>query len=176
VRPRAELAAALRPGDLVVTFLVAENHAYAWAFDRDTFLGYPLPPPQEIAVAVERINAYVAKNDRGGVQRIATDLMPALLGPVADRLAALSRVIFVMDGPLRRLSIAALPVDDETSTLGERVAVATVDDRSLIEEIARPSRRDNEQISSLDAMLVAGAIVLIIVAGITALKRRSSIA
>ncbi len=94
---------------MVVAFLVGDRHAHAWAFDRDTLVGYPLPPPAEIATAVERINAYVAQQDRAGVQRIADDLMPALLGPVMDRLPTLTRVIFVMDGPLRQLSIGELP-------------------------------------------------------------------
>ena len=68
---RADLAAALHPGDMVITFLVGERHAYAWAFDRHTLIGYPLPPSAEIAAAVERVNAYVAQKDRAGVQRIA---------------------------------------------------------------------------------------------------------
>jgi hypothetical protein len=177
VRSRAELAAALRPGEMVIVFLVGERHAYAWAFDRHTLLGYPLPPSAEIATAVERVNAYVAQKDRGGVQRIADDLMPALLGPILDRLPALTRLIFVMDGPLRQLSIGEMPAGEGARPLAQRLAVSTVDDASLFDEIGRaPS--PPQPAGSPTTLLVAAAIVMgiLLVAGVAAVRRRSSIA
>jgi hypothetical protein len=178
VRSRADLAAALRPGDMVMTFLVGESHAYAWAFDRDTLTGYPLPPSAAVATAVERINAYVAQNDRAGVERIADDLMPALLGPVLDRIPALTRVIFVMDGPLRQLSIGELHIGDGKSSLSQRLSVSTVDDGSLFEEIGRAPSKPQPQSDWPMPMRVAGAIIIgiLLVAGVAALRRRSSIA
>ena len=178
VRARADLAAALRPGDMVVTFLVGESHAYAWAFDRDALIGYPLPPPAEIAIAVERINAYAAQNDRAGVERIADDLMPALLGPVLDRIPALTRVVFVMDGPLRLLSVGELPVGDGKSRLAQRLSVSTVGDGSLFEEIARAPSQPRPQSAWPRPKRVAGAIIvgILLVAGVAVLRRRSSIA
>jgi hypothetical protein len=176
VRSRADLAAALRPGEMVVTFLVGESHAYAWAFDRETLIGYPLPSSAEINTAVERINAYAAQNDRAGVDRIADDLMPALLGPVLDRIPALTRVIFVMDGPLRQLSIGELRVGDGKSNLAQRLPVSTVDDGSLFEAISRaPSQRQLQSAWPM-AMKVAGAIIILLVAGVAVLRWRSSIA
>jgi hypothetical protein len=178
VRSRADLAAALRPGDMVMTFLVGESHAYAWAFDRDTLIGYPLQPSAEIATAVERIDAYVAQNDRAGVARIADDLMPALLGPVLDRIPALTRVIFVMDGPLRRLSIGELPIGNGHSSLSQRLSVSTVDDGSLFEEIGRAPSTPQPPSAWPMLMRVAGAIIIgiLLVAGVAVLTRRSSIA
>jgi hypothetical protein len=179
VRSRADLAAALGAGDVVIAFLVGDSHAYAWAFDRDTLIGYPLPPPAEIAAAVERANAYVAHADGAGVQRLAEDLMPALLGPVLDRIPAPTRVIFVMDGPLRQLSIGELPTGAGESNLSRRLAVSTVDDGALFDEIGRPpSKRQPPQSAWPMTTLLAGAIVagILLVAGVAALRRRSSIA
>jgi hypothetical protein len=176
LRSRADLAAALRPGEMVVTFLVGETHAYAWAFDRETLIGYPLPSTAEIATAVERVNSYIAKKDLAGVRRIADDLMPALLGPVVDRLAGLSRVIFVVDGPLRQLPIGDLPIGAGASTLSQQLAVSTVDDGSLFDEIGRTSPQPAA--STWPTATVAGAIVIgiLLVAAAVALRRRSSVA
>lgn len=170
VRSRAELAAALRPGDLVVMFLVGESHAYGWAFDRDRLIGYPLPSPTEIASAVERVNAYAAQNDEAGVQRIAEDLVPTLLGPVLDRIPDLTRVIFVMDGPLRQLSIGELPAGEDAATLAERLAVSVVDDESLLDEIARTLPPKQATPWPMIGLLAAAAVV----AAVSLLKRRRS--
>jgi len=178
VRSRADLAAALGAGDMVITFFVGESQAYAWAFDRNTLIGYLLPPPAEIAAAVERVNAYAAQNDRAGVERIADDLMPALLGPVLDRIPALTRVIFVMDGPLRQLSIGELPIGDGKPSLSRRLSVSTVDDGSLFEEIGRAASQPQPPSAWPMATRVAGAIIIgiLLVAGVAVLRRRSSIA
>ena len=68
------------------------------------------------------------------MQRIADDLMPALLGPVVDRIPTLTRVIFVLHGPLQQLSIEELPVGEGRASLSERLAVSVVDDESLFDE------------------------------------------
>jgi hypothetical protein len=177
-RSRAELVASLRPGEMVMTTLVAERHAYAWAFDRDSLIGFPLPPPAEIATAVERVDAYIAKSDRAGVQRIAEELMPNLLGPVVGRLPALTRVIFMMDGPLRQLPIAEMPISEGEPILSQRLDVATVFDYgALLDEIAqRPAAPAAGQRPSSSTLLAAGVIVLVIGAGVAALRRRSSVA
>lgn len=176
LRSRAELAAALGPGEMVVTFLVTESHAYAWAFDHSTLIGYPLPPPSAIITAVERVDAYAAQNDRAGVQRVAEDLMPALLGPVVDRIPSLTRLIFVMDGPLRRLPIGELQVGDGASTLSEQLAVSTVEDHALFGEIERAPAKSPASRSS--RRLAVGAIItaIALLAGVAALRRRSSVA
>jgi hypothetical protein len=141
-------------------------------------IGYPLPPSAEIATAVERINAYAARNDRAGVERIADDLMPALLGPVLDRIPALTRVIFVMDGPLRQLPLGELPIGDRKPSLSQRLSVSTVDDGSLFEEIGRVPPKSQPQSARPMAMKVAGAIIIgiLLVAGVAVRRRRSSIA
>jgi hypothetical protein len=163
---------------MVVAFLVGDNHAHAWALNRDALLGYPLPPPAEIATAVERINAYVAQKDRAGVERIADDLMPALLGPVIDRLPTLTRVIFVMDGPLKQLSIGDLPVADGASSLSQQLAVSIVDDGSLLEEIGRaPSSAPRTVMAWPTSFLAVSAIAvaILILGAVAARRRRSSV-
>ena len=178
LRPRADLAAALRTGDMIVAVLVGDRHAHAWAFDRSSFIGYPLPPPAEIVTAVERITAYASHDDRAGVQRIADDLMPALLGPVMDRLSTLQRVIMVMDGPLRQLSARDLPLTVRASSGSHLPSVVTTDDGSLFDEIGRsPSAAPPARWGRPVTVLVASAIAvaLLILAGVAAVRRRSSI-
>jgi len=178
LRSRAELAEALRTGDMVVAVMVGDRHAHAWAFDRGTFVGYPLPPPAEIATAVERITVYASQQDRAGVQRIADDLMPALLGPVMDRLSTVKRVIFLMDGPLRKLAIGELPLATLALSGSQRVSVAVVDDGSLFDEIGRPPS-NAAQARSRPPMstLVASAVIVAVLigAGVAAIRRRSSV-
>jgi hypothetical protein len=173
---RAELTAAMRPGDMVVAFLIGDGNAHAWALNRDTLLGYPLPSPAEITTAVERINAYVAQQDRAGVERIADDLMPALLGPVIDRLPTLRRVIFVMDGPLKQLSIGELPVAGAASRLSQQLAVSIVDDGSLLEEIRRPPSSAPPALMAWPTSVLAaiGLAVAILILGFVAARRRRS--
>ncbi len=141
-------------------------------------LGYPLPPPAEIATAVERINAYVAQKDRAGVERIADDIMPALLGPVTDRLSTLTRVIFVMDGPLKQLPIGELPVAEGASSLSQQLAVSIVDDGALFDEVGRtPSQAPRTLVAWPTSVLVASviAVAILILWAVAARRRRSSI-
>jgi len=178
LRSRADLAAALGTGDMVVAVLVGDRHAHAWAFDRSTLVGYPLPPPAEIATAVERMTAYASQQDRAGVQRIGDDLVPALLGPVMDRLSTLTRVILVMDGPLRQLPIGELPLGAGASSGSHPPSVASADDGSLFDEIRRPPSQVPAAPSgrtTTTLVVSAIAVALVIVAGVTAVRRRSSI-
>ena len=173
LRSRSDLAAALHPGDAIVTFLIGEQHAYAWALDRDTLIGYPLPRPDGIATAVERVKGYVAQNDREGVQRIADDLVPALLGPLFERVPSLTRVTFVMDGPLRTLPILEL-LSTDTAPGIERLAVSIADDESLFDEIQRPpTPRESPRREWPRLALLVGAAAIAI-AAISLLARRRS--
>lgn len=129
---RKQIASALKPGDLVIAYFVGETAAYAWAFDRDAFVGYQLPPPSELAVSVDRARGYVEQHDEDGQKRIADDLLPQLLGPAMDSLDKLDRVIVVMDGPLQRLPPQFLDAH------GARAVVVPTDYASIMDTIARP--------------------------------------
>jgi hypothetical protein len=169
IRPRADIASALRPHEMVVAFLVRDDNAYAWAFDRDTLVGYPLPKASELSSGVDRITGYAGQNDRAGIQRVAEDLVPSLLGPVVDRLPTLTRIIFVMDGPLKKLPTSGL--------LPEGITVSNVDDRALFDEVSRIPSKPATTWTSLSAMIVIGGIVVGLLLIVTALafKRRPSV-
>ena len=176
LQSRADLAAALGPDEIVVATLVAEKHAYAWAFDRNGLVGYPLPSPADIAAAVERVNAYLAQEDDAGAQRIADELMPALLGPVLERMPSITRVIFVMDGSLQRLPVERLLAGRPEPALNG-LAVSRVDDESQLEEMARtPPARPRSSSSMMIAIAVVAAIAILAAAIVIARRRRSSVA
>ncbi|HEX8029328.1 MAG TPA: CHAT domain-containing protein, partial [Vicinamibacterales bacterium] len=175
IRPRADVVAALQPGDMVLVFLVGEAYTYAWAFDRDGFVGYQLPPPTEIASAVDRARAYSDQGDREGLQRIAEDLMPALLGPVADRLPQLKRLIVVLDGPLQKFPIGALPAGDSGLPLEERIEVSIAEFGSLVDTAARQQTGPIVRDAAISpyAWLIGGTLLAVLaIGGIGVFRRR----
>lgn len=137
-RQRAEIAANLGPGDLLIEYLVGEEHAYGWALTRDQLIGFELPSPTAIDAGVRRALAYIDTDDREGLARLAEDLTPALLGPALARVPNVQRIIFVPDGPLQRLPFAALPLPGAGLTyLAQRVAISTVGSGSLLDMLKR---------------------------------------
>lgn len=161
---RAELAAALRPGEMVIAVLTGETSAWAWAFDHDAFVGYPLPSPAEIATDATRIEAYLASGDREGVARIADDLMPALLGPALGRLPQLKRLIFEVDGPLRGIPLGALPAAGD-APLEQQLAVAMAADGALLDAINAESHAEAASFRQpRPAVMVAIAITIGLIA------------
>jgi hypothetical protein len=166
---RVELAAAVRPGEMAIVYLIGET-AWAWAFDRDAFVGYPLAP-DAIATAAGRAQSYIDRDDREGVARVADDLMPALLGPAMERLPKLTRIIFVVDGPLRNLPIGVLPAGAGQPPLQQQLAVSIAEHGALLDAIkaaplppvAHESRwyRSPVAIAAALATIVLTAIVLL---------------
>jgi hypothetical protein len=156
---REALSAALHPGELVIAFLIGESDAYAWAFDRDAFVGYQLPPPATVGTAVERLRGYAEAKDRDGVARIADDLLPALFGPAFERLPKLKRVILAVDGPLQQL-----PLDALAPSLPRRLVVAKASYASLLETINTPSPQPPAS-PTLSSPVVVAAIALALAAG-----------
>lgn len=136
-RTRAQIAGTLAAGEILLEYLVGEEHAYAWALTRDRLIGFELPAPSELDVNVRRALDYIDKDDREGLQRIGEELTPSLLGPVIDRLPTVRRIIFVADGPLQRLPFAALPVPRSNAYLAQQVAISTVGSGSLLELLKR---------------------------------------
>lgn len=177
VRSHAEIAKAIRPGEMVITFLVVEGYAYAWALDHDTLVGYPLPPPAQLTPAIDQVKVYVAQKDQAGVQRVAEDFVPALLGPSLDRLPSLTRVIFVMDNSMRQLPIGELPVGDDQARMSEKLAVSIVTDNALLDELARTPPAPTARTAIWSRGMIAGFVVaLLLIAGAVVLRRRSSVA
>jgi hypothetical protein len=173
-RSRRELAASLRPGDVVIALLVSETYAYAWAFDRDAFVGYPLPSSADLAAETLGARTYIDQNDQAGVQRIAEHLMPALLGPVEERLSKLQRVIFVTDGPLQRVPITELA----RSEFPPELALITSDYDSLSDTLTRAQSEPAANTRAPRSRLLAiGSIVaiLIVAAVVVTRRRRASV-
>ena len=165
VPARAELATAMRPGEFVIAFLIGEVYAYAWAFDRDAFVGYQLPAPAELATGVARARAYIDSGDRAGVLRIAEELMPALLGPARERLPKLKRLIFVLDGTLRDLPVGELPPGEGQSPLQQQLAISLTEPGALLEAIrADPSPPPATAPSWQRRSIVIGGILVAILA------------
>ena len=177
---RAELAAAMRPGEMVIAVLIGETSAWAWAFDRDVLIGYPMPAPTDIATAAARVRAYIDSGDREGVERIAEDLMPALLGPALERLPKLKRLIFMMDGPLRGLPIGAFPAGQGHSPLQQELTVSLAGHGELLNAIrAEPSPPTARHWpwQSSPIVMAAIALAILLLAGIAVfLRRRASVA
>lgn len=169
-RSPAEIAAALRPGETVIAFLIGEQHAYAWAFDRDALIGYPLPSPSAIGEAVDRARAYADQKNREGLRRIADDLTPALLGPVTGRLPGVTRLIFVPDDRLRRLPFADLPFAGS-----EHVAISIIDNGPLTPAAIRDAAQHRQTGGRSIVTLTAGAgLLLAAAAGVSRLAKRRS--
>ena len=169
---RKELAAAVRPGELVIVYLVGET-AWAWAFDADAFVGYPLMP-ETIATAADRVRSYIDRDDREGVARVAEDLMPALLGPALERLPKLTRIIFAVDGQLRGLPIGALPTGTGQTPLQQQLAVLVVEHGELLDAIKAqplpPIAAHSPWYRS--RMLIAAAVAAILLIAIAVWLRR----
>jgi hypothetical protein len=163
---RAALAAALHPDELVIAFLVGETDAYAWAFDREAFIGYQLPPTATIATMVERARGYAGAKDREGVKRIADDLLPALFGPAFERLPKLRRVVLAVDGPLEQLPLDALAPSLPRGLIVSKAAYA-----SLVDTINTPP----PQVTATTATrpVAIAVIAMVIVVGVVFVSRRA---
>jgi len=170
LRPRKDLAASLRPGDLVIAFLVGDTYAYAWAFDRDSLVGYPLPPSAELATAATTARAYIDRNDQSGVQRIAEQLMPDLLGPAEERVSRLTRVIFVTDGPLQRLPITELARTEFPPGL----AIVTADYSSLADTVmhAQFEPDSSSRGPQLPWLSIGVVLVIVLITAVAVMRRR----
>jgi hypothetical protein len=155
---------------MVIALLVGETYAYAWAFDRDAFVGYPLPPSADIATAAAGARAYVEGKDQAGIQRIAEQLMPALLGPVDERLPKLRRVIFVTDGPLQRVPITELA----RSEFPAGIAVVTADYETLSDTLIRTQSQPdgNTRAPQFRLLAISSIVAILLIAGIIVFRRR----
>ena len=138
IRTREAIAASLAPGEVLIEYLVGEEHAYGWALSREGLIGFDLPSPADLDASVRQALAYIDADDREGLRRLGEDLTPSLLGPVIGRLGTIKRIIFVPDGPLQRLPFAALPISEGNSAyLAQRVAISTVGSGSLLQILRR---------------------------------------
>jgi hypothetical protein len=80
-------------------------------------------------------------------------------------------VIFVLDGPLARLPIAAMPAGDDRGALQDRFAITVSDYDSVLDAVKRETATPQRDTRS-GAFAVASVIALILVVGGAVLLRR----
>ncbi len=117
--------AALDAGTVLLEVFLGERESWLWAVTRSGVASYPLPPARELEDAARRLHELAAERNRPrpsagearlaaaaadrGFEREAAALSRTLLGPVAE-LAEARRLVFVADGALHRIPLAALPL------------------------------------------------------------------
>jgi HEAT repeat protein len=127
----ARLQGLLKPGQLILQYLLLEELGYAFLITADAI------QTRELAIGSKRLGPLVgayrqllqgksvcADHLRGAVRRdgcrdslrdaapLAHELSQHLLNPVKDRLTGVQRLTVVPNGPLHELPFAALPLDD----------------------------------------------------------------
>ena len=156
---RAAIAQRLAPGEAVLEFLVGEEHAYGWLLTRDDLTGFNLPDPKTLDQQVRLANALIAADDRDGLRELADDLTPSLLGPALARLKGIRRLLIVPDGPLERLSFAALPIpSDDPSYLAQHTVLASVGSGSLLGLLADAPVSEGSSVLAVAAQTGATAL------------------
>ncbi len=167
-----DIAATLRPGDLVVATIVGERHAFAWAFDRDRLVGFPLPAPADVRAAAERALTYAQRDDTDGLARISDDFLPSLLGPAYERVPSLKRLIVIVDGPLQSLPLGRLPIAPSQRPLEQTVETITIGYEGLSAAIQRPPTGP-VRASSAKWALGGALVILLVIAGAAWITRRA---
>jgi len=122
-RPRGESTAALRPasirslqqtlrpGELMLEYVLTEPRSYCLAISRSGLDLVPLPSKQDIE---QRVDAFVAelRSHRTGTPDTASAVRDAVLGPMAVQLRKAQRLIVVPDGKLHMLPFDAIANGD----------------------------------------------------------------
>jgi CHAT domain-containing protein len=118
----------------LLVFNLAERNTYYWWIDRtNESLSDKLPVGREqIDGWVEDLRKAWAKppdseNRKNVPAKAAVELSRILLGPVAERLHGIDRLLIVADGDLQYIPFAALPVPgSESESLIDRVEVVSI--------------------------------------------------
>jgi CHAT domain-containing protein len=116
--PTARLQQVLRPGETLVSFVVAPTESFVWSIDRDhaTLAEIPAGAPQ-IAKAVKRLRDGVDVSLTGSLAATGFDAAEAyklyqlLFKPIAASLGQAGQLILVPDGDLFRLPFGMLATD-----------------------------------------------------------------
>ena len=138
-------------------------------------MGYPLPPPAQLAPAADAAHGYATRGDEEGLRRVGDELMSSLLGPVTLHMPQVRRIVFVLDGALNQLPIERLPPDADAPPLNETIATATVSDYAqLIDALRQPAVLAPKRTSGTGRR-VALTVVAILAAAMVAwgLRRRA---
>lgn len=115
----ADLQKTLRPGEAYLKLTIFGQRGWGLLATRDIARVYPLSAsPAELADQVRALRESIVQVQDGQTLtppfdvRLARTLFVEVLGPVADRLAGVTHLIFEPDGPLLKLPLNLLVTDD----------------------------------------------------------------
>lgn len=104
----------LDPGTLWLQFALGEERSVVWAIEPDSTSVHTLPARPVIEPLVRafhrRLSSLVVGEESERLDDAPQALSKLLLGPVADRLQGVRRLVIVADGVLHYLPFAALPM------------------------------------------------------------------
>lgn len=106
-----EARAALRPGEALLAYFLGDRASYLLAIVAGRPSAHRLPARHEIEERVADLRQALARPSRRGLPALAATasaLFETLVGPVADRLDGVERLIVVPDGALHALPFEAL--------------------------------------------------------------------
>ncbi|NOT33230.1 MAG: CHAT domain-containing protein [Candidatus Eisenbacteria bacterium] len=137
----------LAPGELLLDFFIAADHAWLFAVTRDSCRLVTLPPRglwRQLALARDVISqpAGEVRLDSLATRRVLATLGARLLDPVRDLLATQSRVFVIGDDALHLVPVGALMVDLGTGPeplLAQR-EVSVLPAASLLADLRRIAR------------------------------------
>ncbi len=102
----------LDDGTLALQIFLGIERSYLWAIDRRTIQVFELPSEDELTSLARQLHASwgsLEMRQDGHQGALARQLSAALLAPLAWRLSSYERLLFVVDGALHYLPLAALP-------------------------------------------------------------------
>jgi CHAT domain-containing protein len=95
-------------GEAIVAYLFDEDRGHAWIVTRGAIDSYSVPAAAILEPQIRLMDALIAAGDTDGTRELARRLFDTLLGPARERLAGVSRMVIIPDGPLHRLSFGLL--------------------------------------------------------------------
>ena len=145
-----EISNHLEPGSLLLSFLVQDEGALAFALSKEDGLTVRSLPVSktELAEKVKLFQAVAAEPGDSRIrevhQKLGQQLFQILLAPVKERLEVAERLILIPDGPLWYLPFAALGElhEGEFRYLIERKPITTVASATLYEYLKRQTHSD----------------------------------
>ncbi len=108
-----QIQALLDGETLLVAYLLAEPHSFAWTVDRESVEVQRLPGRKRIEERARRAAAAVSQSNRPAfaeqARRTLAALSEAVIEPLSPRLAGRRRLVVLADGALHYVPFAALP-------------------------------------------------------------------
>ena len=119
----SQVEALLDPDTLWLQYALGEERSFLWAIEPGSVELHVLPHRGAIEPMVRRLHrrlsTYAGSGADWDTDEDALDLSKALLGPVANRLAKVRRLVVVPDSALHYLPFAALPIPGAGTTSGD---------------------------------------------------------